>query len=141
MYKHFFKRPVRSFRDLEVYQGAMSCSVIIAKNIKPKLARLKYELLENMINCSLSVPLWIGEAHSQRFSDFRLAILTLEKAMAGCNKMIIYLEQVLGIYGQKLPTDLIEDLMKRYIELRGKMFRLEKSWQKFRVPVPRLPRC
>jgi len=136
IYKHFFKRPVRSFRDLEVYQGAMECSVIIAKDIKPKLVRLKYELLENMINCSLSIPLWIGESHSLRFSNFPLAILTLEKAMAGCNKMIIYLEQVLGIYGQKLPADLIEDLMRRYIENRGKMFRLEKSWQKFRQAWP-----
>lgn len=135
IYKHFFKRPVRSFRDLEVYQGAMECSVIIAKDIKPKLVRLKYELLENMINCSLSIPLWIGESHSLRFSNFPLAILTIEKAMAGCNKMIIYLEQVLGIYGQKLPGDLIEDLMRRYIELRGKMFRLEKAWQKFRGSI------
>ena len=108
----------------------------IAKDIKSKLVRLKYELLENMINCSLSIPLWIGESHSLRFSNFPLAILTLEKAMAGCNKMIIYLEQVLGIYGQKLPADLVEDLMRRYIENRGKMFRLEKSWQKFRQAGP-----
>ena len=130
------KRPVRSFRDLEVYQETMNCSVIVAKNLRLKLARLKYELLENMINCSLSIPLWIGEAHSLRFSDFPLAVATLEKAMAGCNKMIIYLEQTLGIYGQKLPADLIDDLMRRYIEVRGKTFRLEKSWQKFRQAYP-----
>ena len=89
------KRPVRSFRDLEVYQETMNCSVVVARDLRPKLARLEYELLENMINCSLSVPLWIGEAHSLRFSDFPLAVATLEKAMAGCNKMIIYLEQTL----------------------------------------------
>ena len=114
----------------------MNCSVVVAKDLRPKLARLKYELLENMINCSLSIPLWIGESHSQRFSDFSLAILTLEKAMAGCNKMIIYLEQSLGIYGLKLSADLVNDLMRRYMETRGKMFRLEKSWQKFRQADP-----
>jgi len=114
----------------------MECSVIIAKDIKPKLVQLKYELLENMINCSLSIPLWVGESHSLRFSNFSQAVLTLEKAMAGCNKMIIYLEQALGIYGQKLPADLVEDLMRRYIDNRGKMFRLEKSWQKFRQAGP-----
>lgn len=130
------KRPVRSFRDLEVYQEAMACAVLIAKDLRPKLVRLRYELLENMINNALSIPLWIGEAHSQRFSDFSQAVLTLEKAMAGCNKMIIYLEQALGIYGQKLPADLIENLMRRYIDLRGKMFRLEKSWRKFRQAYP-----
>ncbi|MDP2874403.1 MAG: hypothetical protein Q8N84_03895 [bacterium] len=130
------RKPVRSFRDLEVYQETMNCSVVVAKDLRPKLALLKYDLLENMVNCSLSIPLWIGESHSLRFSDFPLAVATLEKAMAGCNKMIIYLEQTLGIYGQKLPADLVEDLMRRYLEVRGKMFRLEKSWQKFKQAYP-----
>ena len=31
------KKPVRSFRDLDVYQNSMSCAVIIAKDMKSKL--------------------------------------------------------------------------------------------------------
>ncbi|MBU4351139.1 hypothetical protein L6250_03205 [Candidatus Parcubacteria bacterium] len=130
------KRPVRSFRDLEVYQRPMECSVIIAKELQPILAKQKFPFLENMINCSMSIPLFIAESHSLRFSDFNSAIATLEKAMLSCNKMIVYLEQSLGIYGEKMPLDLVEDLMRRYIEVRGKMFRLEKSWQKFKQAYP-----
>ena len=131
-YKFQPKKPVRSFRDLEVYQKTVECSVIITRDIKPGLVKLKYDFLENMINCCMSVPLYVGESHSMRFSDFKLAVATLEKAMQGCNKMIVYLEQAVGVYGSKLDQALIEDLMHRYMDVRGKMFRLEKSWKKYR---------
>lgn len=126
------KKPVRSFRDLEVYQKMLECSVLVVKNLRAPLSKQKYSFLENMINCAMSIPLFVGESHSLRFSDFPLAIATLEKAMVSCNKMIIYLEQAIGLYGSKINTDLAEDLMRRYIDTRGKMFRLEKSWKKFR---------
>jgi hypothetical protein len=111
----------------------MECSVLLVKDIRPALVKLKYPFLENMVNCAMSIPLFIGEAHSLRFSDFGAGVATLEKAMAGCNKMIIYLEQAAGLYGGKIKLDLAEDLTRRYIETRGKMFRLEKSWKKYRL--------
>lgn len=89
-------------------------------------------MLEGMTNCALSIPLYIAESHGMRFSDFKMAVATLEKAMQGCNKMVVYLEQAAGIYGNKIPADMLLDISRRYMEVRGKMFRLEKSWQKFR---------
>jgi hypothetical protein len=100
-----------------------------------------------MVNCALSIPLYIGEGHSMRFDSFAAGIALLEKAMAGCNKMIVYLEQVKGLYGSKLDGGLLDDLIGRYVEARSKMFRLSKSWKKFHqeypegkfgVPVPKL---
>lgn len=137
-YKKTFvpKKPVRSFRDLDVYQKSMECAVIIAKDMKLKLARFKYDHLENMLNCSMSVPLYVGEAHSTRFADFKSGVSLLEKAMASCNKMIVYLETIKGIYGLKVDTGLIDDLIGRYAEGRTKMFHLEKSWKRFNVPLP-----
>lgn len=126
------KKPVRSFRDLDVYQNSLQCAVIIAKDMKLKLVRLKYDYLENMLNCSMSVPLYIGEAHSTRFADFKGGVSLLEKAMAGCNKMIVYLEAIKGVYGSKVDVSLIDDLIGRYAEGRTKMFHLEKSWKRFK---------
>lgn len=146
------KKPVRTFRDLEVYQKTLEASVIVAKDIKPKLVKLKYELAGNLTDCSMSIPLYIGEAHSIRFGDHKQGLLLLERAMAGCNKMIVYLEQVKGIYrpgpevarpsGSKShknfltydDADLIDDLIGRYADVRTKIFRLEKSWQKWDAP-------
>lgn len=131
MYAFKPKKPIRSFRDLEVYQKTLECAVIFSTSIKPELVKLKYDLLEGMTNCALSIPLFVAESHGMRFSDFKLAIATIEKAMLSCNKMIVYLEQAIGIYGTKFPVDLADDLSHRYMDARGKMFRLEKSWQKF----------
>lgn len=127
------RKPVRSFRDLEIYQRTLECSVIIVKDLVPKLQRLKYKFEENMVNCAMSVPLFISEAHSLRFANFLGGITLLEKSMAGCNKMIVYLEQMKGVYGAKIDVDLIDILINRYAESRIKSFHLEKSWKRFKI--------
>lgn len=126
---------------MDVYQKSMECAVIIGKDIKPVLAKLKYDYLENMLNCSMSVPLYIGEAHSRRFADFGGGVELLEKAMSGCNKMIVYLEQIKGVYGSKVNVELVDDIIGRYMEGRTKMFHLEKSWKRFNVPVPEIDKA
>ena len=128
------RRTVFKFTDLEVYQQTLACSVIIVKNLRPALAKLKYPFLEGIINCSMTAPLLIGEAHSLRFGDHARALLLLERAMADCNKLVVYLEQARSIYGSKLDQDLVDDLSRRYTDVRGKIFRLEKAWQKFTPP-------
>ena len=128
------KKIVRSFRDLEVYQKTLECSIIVVKDVKPKLARLRFPFAAGITDCALSVPLFIGEGHSIRFGDHKTGLLLLEKAMVGCNKMVIYLEMAKGLYGSKIDGDLVDDLIRRYAEVRIKIFRLEKSWQRWTEP-------
>lgn len=163
--KYTPKKPVHKFTDLEVYQQTLALSVIIMKDLKPKLVKLEYPFLENLTNGAMSIPLWISEAHSVRFGDHAVGLGLLEKAMSGCNKMVVYLEQVKGVYGpaaerpsaeieqafgtkgrrdkgddQRSATDnvgtgtLLDDLIKRYHDVRTKIFRLSKSWQKWHEP-------
>ncbi len=133
-YRFTPKKPVRSFRDLDVYQATLGCSVIIMKNLIPTLVKLKYLFAEHVRNSATMIPLYIAEAHSIRFGDHANGILLLERAMAGCNKMIVYLEQAKGIYGAKLDSSLIDDVVNRYANVRTKIFHLEKAWQKFTPP-------
>ena len=126
------KKPVRSFRDLDIYQKTLECSVLVVKDLVPVLESLGYSFRENMVNCAMSVPLFIGEAHSLRFQSFEGGVALLEKSMAGCNKMIVYLEQMKGVYGSKIDVSLVDDLIGRYAESRIKSFHLEKSWKRFR---------
>ncbi len=132
-FRHRVAKPVRTFRDLEIYQKTIECSVIISKNILPSLVKLKYPYAERTGECALAVPLLIAEAHSLRFADFALGVGYLEKAMSASNKMIVYLEHMKGWHGAKLDAGLIDDLTGRYAETRTKMFRLEKSWKKYRT--------
>ena len=126
------KKPVRTFRDLEIYQKTIECAVLIYKDITPQLVKQKYAFAERLLDCAISVPLLVAESHSLRFADFALGVGYLEKAMAGANKMVVYLEHAKGLYGSKFDTGLIDDLIGRYSESRIKMFRLEKSWKRFR---------
>ncbi len=91
----------------------------------------KFPLREQMAHEALAIPLLIAEAHSMRFGDHTLAIQLLEKAMAGCNKTIVHVETLRGMYGVKADNDVIEGLVQGYMGIRGKIFRLEKAWQKW----------
>ena len=127
------KKPVRSFRDLDVYQKSLECSVLISKNIAPALVKNKYSFTERTVECAMSVPLYIAEGHSLRFADFTLGVGYLEKAMASSNKTVVYLEQAKGLYGSKIDVGLVDDVIGRYMDSRVKMFHLEKSWKRFRT--------
>jgi len=129
------RKPVKTFRDLDIYQTAMNCAVIVTKNIRPKLVTLKYPFLEGLMDCTMTVPLSIGEAHSIRFGDFAKGIGLLEKAMSGCNKMIIYLEHIKGMYGSKMDDGALDEVISRYAETRTKAFHLELSWKKWGTPA------
>ncbi len=132
--KYTPKKPVHKFTDLEVYQQTLALSVIIMKDLKPKLIKMEYPFLENLANGAISIPLWISEAHSVRFGDHAIGLGLLEKVMSGCNKMVVYLEQAKGVYGAEIEGDLVDDLIKRYHDVRTKVFRLSKSWQKWYEP-------
>lgn len=133
MYKFIPRKPVRSFRDLDIYQKTLECSVLVVKDLVPELEKIGYSFRENMVNCCMSIPLYISESHSMRFASFEGGVMLLEKAMAGCNKMIVYLEQMKGVYGAKLDVSLIDDLVGRYADSRTKSFHLERSWKKFKA--------
>lgn len=133
------RKPVKTFRDLDIYQKTMECAVIVVKNIRPKLVTLKYPFIEGITDCAMSVPLFIGEAHSIRFGNFALGLQLIEKAMSGCNKMIIYLEHIKGMYGVKADADgVLDEIIARYAEARTKTFHLELSWKKW-GSAPREP--
>lgn len=173
------RKPVKTFRDLDIYQKTLECAVIVMKDIVPVLESfgrpdaerpsaeierpnadfegksltsssrglskngnaegssqhrhrdVKYPFIEGMVNCAMTVPLSISEAHSIRFGDFPLGMSLIEKAMSGCNKMIVYLEHIKGLYGDKIDGSLIDDMINRYAESRVKTFHLQLSWKKW----------
>jgi hypothetical protein len=143
------RKPVKTFRDLEIYQKTIECAVLISKDVMPHLVKQKYQYAERLTDCAMSVPLLVAEAHSLRFADFALGVGYLEKAMASANKMVVYLEHAKGLFGSNFDrpaagveralgskscdTDLISDLIQRYADCRTKMFHLEKSWKRFRT--------
>ena len=61
------KRPIRGFRDLEVYQRTSKCASEIMTKIMPGLEGIESPVKQKLIDSCLRIPELIASAHSRRF--------------------------------------------------------------------------
>lgn len=127
------KRGIHSFRDLEVYQRSSRLSAEIMSKVIPQLKEKQYPLTEQMMECSLNIPILLTEAHASRFDDKNSSIEILDKSMMNCNKMVAYLEQIKNIFGSGADNVLYDELIKSYLATRSKIFNLFKAWKNFQA--------
>jgi len=125
------RKPIRSFRDLEVYQRTAQYSVEIMTKVLPLLGEGGFPLKDKLVDCCLHIPEAVAAAHSHRFETGD-EIKMLDEALEGCNRVVVYLEQVRDIFIKDLEGRVVcDDLIKRYILIRRKMFNLYKAWKRF----------
>jgi hypothetical protein len=142
LYKYTFKKtafrvkkPIRSFRDLEVYQRTNQAATEIMTKIIPLLGDSNSPIKEKLIDCCLKIPESLATAHSHRFETGE-ELRFLEDALEGCNKAVVYLEQARDIFIKDMESRaLCDDLIKRYILVRRKIFNLYKAWKRFQKPL------
>lgn len=124
------KKPIRSFRDLEVYQRTAEFATEIMTKVVPLLEG-NSPIKDKLIECCLEIPEAIASAHSRRFETGE-ELKLLDAALEGCNRVVVYLEQARDIFVKGLEERAsCEDLIKRYILIRRKIFNLYKAWKKF----------
>ena len=126
------KRPIRSFRDLEVYQRTARSSVRIMKEVLPLLEGKgrPCPVKDKLVDCALEIPRMIGKAHSKRFDEREVSLGLLEDVMSLCNDAVVYLEQMRDIYADDVDAALFNDIVKEYFFSRRKIFNLRKAWIK-----------
>ena len=80
------RKPIASFRDLEVYQITYSAAVKVAREMIPKLPEFeKYDLVGQLRRSTKAIPRLIAEGYAKRnqrkgFQKY------LDDAMAECNE-------------------------------------------------------
>lgn len=140
MTKYYPKKPVRSFQDLQVYQLTYNLMVKITK--VQNLSRNCGSEPSKLVKTISKIPKLIATAHSIRFGNPELAIETLEQAMLNCNLAIHYLSVVRDMVPKSselknrekfrtLTAAEVEKYQKQYLQVRGKILRLQMSWKKF----------
>jgi len=114
--------------------------------VMPLLGEGNSLIKEKLIECCLRIPESIATAHSHRFETGE-ELKFLEDALEDCNKAVVYLEQapldacyltgqVRDIFIKDIEgRALCDDLIKRYIITRRKIFNLYKAWKKFQKPL------
>lgn len=123
-------KPIKSFRDLIVYQETYGNSVRIAKEVLPKLPeREKYDLVNQLSRSSKAIPRLIAEGYAKRHQKAGFQKY-LDDAMAECNETIVSLEQCRDIFN--LDSTLINELVAGYDKSGRQLYRLNESWHRFK---------
>lgn len=127
------RSPIRSFRDLEVYQNTYKACIIVIKEIIPKLPPSeKYDLCDQLARACKAIPRLIAEGYAKRHQKAGFQKY-LDDAMAEGNEVIVCLEQIRDIYGHLLDLKLIGKLVDIYDKSGRQMYNLAKSWTNFKT--------
>ena len=127
------KRPIRGFRDLEVYQRTAKCASEIMIKIMPGLQGSESPVVRKLTDSCLRIPELIASAHSRRFEKGDESRI-MDDCLEECNKTMVYLEQVRDIFAEKTDRAVCDDLVKRYIYARRKIRNLQKAWSGWKKP-------
>jgi len=124
------RRPVRSFRDLDVYQNTYKSSIVVAQKILPKLPECeKYDLHSQLSRSSKAIPRLIAEGYAKKHqkSGFQKYV---DDAMSECNETIVCLEHVKDIY--EIEVNLCDELVDVYDKAARQLYKLAEAWDSFK---------
>ncbi|PIS42995.1 MAG: four helix bundle protein [Candidatus Kerfeldbacteria bacterium CG08_land_8_20_14_0_20_40_16] len=124
------KKPIRSFKDLEVYRNLYKSSILVMTKIIPQLPRSEEFDLKNQLSRSCKAAARLiaeGYAKKHQKKGFQKYI---DDSMAECNETIVSLEHVKDIYN--IEPNLCEELVKVYDISARQLFKLAEAWDKFK---------
>lgn len=95
-------KPIKSFKDLIIYQNTYKAMIIIIKQIIFELPSSEKVGLKDQLGRSYkAIPRLIAEGYAKRHQKLGFQKY-LDDAMAECNEMIVNLEQVKDTYNIKI---------------------------------------
>jgi len=125
------KKPIISFKDLEIYRNTYKDSISIMTKIIPKLPDSeKYDLKDQLSRSCKAIPRLIAEGYAKRHQKLGFQKY-LDDALAECNETIVSLEQTKDIYGFLLDTNLCERLINSFNISAKQIFTLRMTWRNF----------
>lgn len=128
------KKPITSFRDLQVYQNSYQCMLQVMKRIIPKLPDSeKYDLKDQTSRSCKAIPRLIAEGYAKRHQKMGFQKY-IDDAMGECNETIVSLEQIKDIY--EIEVELINELIKMYDQTGRQLYKLSMAWTTFKRPTP-----
>ena len=125
------RKPITSFRDLDVYRNTYEAMLIVMNKIVGKLPDIeKYDLRSQISRSCKAIPRLIAEGYAKRHQKAGFQKY-LDDAMAECNETVVSLEQVKDIY--RLDVSLCEYLIDVYDKSGRQLYKLSIAWTKFKA--------
>jgi four helix bundle protein len=125
------KKPIKSFQDLDVYQGTYNAMLRVFKEILPKLPKEEeYDLKGQLRRSCKAIPRLIAEGHSKRHQKKGFQKY-LDDAMAESNETIVSLSQARDLYPRYVSTKVCNELIDTYDKASRQLYNLSLAWSKF----------
>jgi four helix bundle protein len=126
------KPPIRSFRDLEVYQNSYSASIEVVSKIVPKLPKFEQDDLADQLRRSAkAIPRLVAEGYSKKHQKKGFQKY-LDDAMAESNEMIVSLSHARDLYPNYVDPKLCENLIDVYDKTSRQLYNLATKWRDFK---------
>ena len=124
--------PIRSFRDLEVYQNSYAASIEVISKIVPNLPKYEQNDLADQIRRSAkAIPRLIAEGYSKKHQKKGFQKY-LDDAMAESNEMIVSLSHTRDLYSNYVDPKLCDKLIDIYDKSSRQLYNLSVSWKEFK---------
>ena len=135
-YQNFrVKSPVKTFRDLEVYQQTTKLSADIftlkipagRKNNKNKDVLDEIGKLKEM---SKQIPRLIVEAYGDKFTSLELSSKKMERAAYFVNMVVAKLDFLNALVDNERFRNDASDILKRYQRVKMRIINLKRAWNR-----------
>jgi four helix bundle protein len=126
------KKPIRSFKDLDVYQNTYTASIEVIIKIVPKLPKVEQDDLADQLRRSAkAIPRLIAEGYSKKHQKKGFQKY-LDDAMAESNEMIVSLSHARDLYANCIDAKLCENLIDIYDKSSRQLYNLATKWKNFK---------
>jgi len=124
--------PIKSFKDIEVYQTTYKIMLVVMKEVITKLPENeKYDLKDQLSRACKSIPRLIAEGYAKRHQKAGFQKY-LDDAMAESNEMIVSLEQAKDLYNIEPVTINMKELVDLYDKSARQLYNLSMAWTNFK---------
>ena len=125
------KKPIKSFKDLEIYQNTYRASIVICKEILPKLPEEeKYNLKDQLRRSCTTIPPLIAEGHAKKHQK-KAFQKYLDDAIGECNETIVHLSYCRDLYPDRIDPKLCNQLIDIYDKSSRQAYKLIQVWNEF----------
>lgn len=125
------KSPIKSFRDLEVYQTTIQLSnKLTSLEFLKKLESDYDEIKKN----SEAIPRLIAEAYGDRFESFEIANRKLNQVITFVTDIIARIDLLREMFSEeKEKKEILDKILTKYTYQKRKVINLKKAWERIFV--------
>lgn len=134
VYQKFRVRtPVKSFRDLEVYQEATKLSAAIFNLKIPAKYKANEDVLKEirtLKDISKMIPKLIVESYGDKFTNMMLADKKLEVACQAANMVVAKLDFLNALLESEEFRGQLSEILKKYQRTKMRILNLKRAWSR-----------